>query len=564
MDLAYGVGCRIVVNGAEAVGLAGHVYQVVVDEQLQLPAMFAITLTDDQDRDIINRTGLRAGADVEIFVTGQGAEGDGHLVKGDVVAVECDYDHEGSVVVVRGYAASHRLHRGRRTRTFLDSTDSDIVKRIADEARIPIGEIEATSEVHQHVTQANQTDWEFLTGRARAIGYGLGMFKGRLGFGKPGKSSEAPPATDADADAAANDARYLVFHYNLLAFHGRLSAAEQVAKVEVRGWNQDKKEPVVARASGGTVSADLKVTDPSRLARTFGDPTYVAVTTPVSSEREAGDAARALAERIGSAFAEADGTSVGSTVLHAGTAVRVSRVTKDFDGAYVLSHTRHVIDGLGYRTHFTISGRHDRSLLGLVANGNGGGHATPHGKLPTDGLVRGVVSENDDPQKLGRVTVRLPWLDADFTSAWAPVMQLGAGPASGTLFLPAVNDEVLVGFEHGEIDRPVVVGGLFNSLDTPPPYGQLLDHGAVIGRGIYSRLGHRLMLHDANDVSGITFMTSKGEVSIGLNAKESKLVIQSQGAVDIDAVGEIKLHGSKVTVQADGELVLTGATVRIN
>jgi phage protein D len=565
----YAVGMTVLVDGAELdPALVAHIEQLVVDDDLQRPGMFALTMFDPT-QDIVRRTGMRAGAEIEVSIAVSGVADAGPLLKGDVVSVECDYDEIGSRVVVRGYAASHRLQRGRRTRTFQDVTDSDMVRQIVDEAGIELGEIEDTKEVHRHVTQPNQTDWDFLVTRAHRLGLDLTVAGGSLRFGSRPASSGAPPEADADSDPAGLDPRHLVYGYNLKAFHGRMSAAQQVARVEIRGWDQDRKEPVVAAVAAGTRAAGLAVGDPSTFAHAFGDRTFVEVSTPIGSEREAEDAAAALAERIGSAFAEAEGTAVGSTALRAGVAVRVSRVTEDFNGAYVLSQTRHVVDRTGYRTHFTISGRQDRSLLGLVRAGVGAAGAETVGAVDgTAVLVRGTVSENADPEKLGRVRVRLPWLDAAFSSAWAPVVQLGAGPASGTFFLPAVGDEVLVGFEHGQVDRPIVVGGLFNKTDQPPVYGQYLDNGAVTGRAIVSRQGHQLVMHDANDLSGITISVLDADrrtvVSIGLNALEEKLVIRAQGAIDIDAGGEVTLRGSKVTVQSDGDLVLKGKRITLN
>lgn len=543
--------------------LLAHVEQVVVDEDLYRPAMFAITLVDP-NRDIIGRTGLRPGVEVEIAVVGPAAVDDRPLLTGDVVSIECDYDQLGARVVVRGYAASHRLHRGRRTRVFRDVTDSDIVKQIADEARLDVGTIDSTTEVHEHVSQANVTDWEFLTDRARGVGLDLTIVDGELRFGKRAASSAAP-------SEASRTPTHLMFGFNLEAFHGRVSAAEQVTDVEVRGWDEDRKEAVVATANAGTEAAALGKANPTELAGYFRAPTFIEVTAPVHSDREAGDTAKVIAERIGSAFAEAEGTSRGSTALRASVAVRVSGVSDHFVGAYVLTRVRHVINRRGYRTHFTVSGRHDRSLLGLVGangNGNGAGHGDGLAGRRAPGFVRGLVSDNQDPDKLGRVKVRFPWLDKDYSSTWAPVMQLGAGPDSGTFFLPAVGDEVLVGFEHGRVDRPVVIGGLFNKTDKPPVYGNFLDDGAVTGRGIWSRNGHRITLHDAEDTAGIIIRAVDGQggsvVSIGLNAKDKKLVVMSEGDIEVDALGDITLKGANVTVQADRELVLKGSTIKLN
>jgi uncharacterized protein (DUF2345 family) len=53
-------------------------------------------------------------------------------------------------------------------------------------------------------------------------------------------------------------------------------------------------------------------------------------------------------------------------------------------------------------------------------------------------------------------------------------------------------------------------------------------------------------------------------VSIGLNAKDKKLVIQTEDAVEITAMGDITLKGANVTVQADSQLVLKGAQIKLN
>ena len=569
MAVAYAVETSVLVDGRELEdALNAHIDQLVVDEDLHRPAMFAITLFDPQ-RDIVRRTGMRAGAEVEISIVGQGAKDDTSLLHGDVVTVECDYDTAGARVVIRGYAASHRLQRGRRTRTFTDATDSDIVEQVLKEAGIDAGEITPTTEVHEHVSQANQTDWEFLAGRARRLAFDLTATGGKVRFGPRRTSAEAPAEADADADPDGLDPRQLVFGYNLRAFHGRLSAADQVAKVEVRGWDEDRKQPVVALVDGGTGAAEVGSGAPTAFARAFGDLVFRDVTAPVRGEHEAENIARAIAERIGSAFAEAEGMALGNTALRAGEAVRVSRVSDDFAGAYVLSHVRHVVDREGYRTHFTIGGRHDRSLLGLVSSGVSSAPQRTSGAAEvTMGLVRGTVSDNQDPEMLGRVKVKLPWLDEAYSSGWAPVMQLGAGPSSGTFLLPAVDDEVLIGFEHGQVDRPIVIGGLFNKTDQPPNYAQYLDNGSVTGRAIVSRQGHQLAMHDARDESGITLgaVDDGGTtvVRIALDALDEKLVIRTKGAIELVADGEMTLRGSRVTVQSQGDLVLKGTTIKLN
>lgn len=558
------INASLTVSGMELrTELLAYVEQVVVDQDLYRPAMFAISLVDPR-HDIVEQSGLKPGVSIEIAAVGQGADEGEALVAGQVVSIECDYDQLGARVVVRGYDAAHRLHRTRRTRVFRNMTDSDIVKQVANDAGLQVGLIEPTSEVHDHVSQANVTDWEFLSDRARSAGLDLTIVDGELQLGRRGTSDAAPPDV-------GEDPRRLLFGYNLEAFHARVSAADQVANVQVRGWDDERKEPVAATVAAGTEAAGLDAAAPSELAGLFGSPTFVAVTRPIRSEREAESTAKVLAERIGSAFAEAEGTAHGNTALRAGAAVRVSGVSEQFNGAYVLTRVKHVINRRGYRTLFTVSGRHDRSLLGLVAGSNGNGNGHGHGDglegRRAPGFVRGLVSDNADPEHLGRVKVRLPWLDEAYSSNWAPVIQLGAGPDSGTFFLPAVGDEVLVGFEHGRVDQPIIVGGLFNGTDKPPSYSSYLDDGAVTGRGIWSRTGHQLTFHDADDLAGIVLQAVDGRrsvVSVGLNAKDRKLVLISDDKVEVRATGDIELKGTNVTIEADGQLVLKGSQIKLN
>ena len=572
MATPYAVGSAILVAGRKlSESLQAYVDEVVVDDDLHNPSMFAISLRDPR-RDIIGRTGLKPGAEVEIAVEGQGATDAAPLLVGNVVTIECDYDEIGARVVVRGYDASHQLHLGRTTQVFQNATDGDIFKQVVEQAGLTVGTIAPTTEVHEHVTQPNATAWEFLTARARQVGRDLVVAGKDVLLREPITADDAPSEAGAEADPASIDPRHLVYGFNLVAFHGRISAAEQVGSVEVRGYDVERKEAVVGTAQPGTVAAGITGGDPQKLGTIFGEPAFVRV-GKVKTAREAEDAAKALAERIGSGFAEVEGTARGSTALRAGVAVRVSRVSEEFNGAYVLSRVRHTLDRTGYRTHFTISGRHDRSLLGLVShasngNGNGNGNGAAKAEQRMYGLVRGLVSGNADPEKLGRVKVRLPWFAEDYSSHWAPVLQLGAGPESGTLFLPAVDDEVLVGFEFGDMDRPFVIGGLFNPIDKPPEYGHFLDDGKITGRSITSRKGHELAFLDGDDNSGLTIMvvgdSKTPVVSIGFNATDQKLVIQSEGNVDVDAQGEINLSANKITVDAKSKLVLKGGMVEIN
>ncbi len=221
------------------------------------------------------------------------------------------------------------------------------------------------------------------------------------------------------------------------------------------------------------------------------------------AEDAATNAAKGLAASVGSTFAEAEGMVVGDPSLKAGTTVSVSGVGNPFDGKYVLTSTRHILDRYGYRTQFVVSGRQDRTTIGLVSSG---GAASPSGVGHlVVGAVPAVVTEvKDDPESLNRVKVEFPWLDDSFSSDWARVVMLGVGKDRGFAFLPEIDDEVLVCFEQGDFRRPYVLGGLYNGTDTPKDAGSLVDSasGAIAVRAI-TTVGHQLKFTDADSGKGI-------------------------------------------------------------
>ena len=118
------------------------------------------------------------------------------------------------------------------------------------------------------------------------------------------------------------------------------------------------------------------------------------------------------------------------------------------------------------------------------------------------GVVVGFVSNNKDPMGSGRIRVKFPWLSDNDESTWAPLVTPMAGDGRGFMYIPEVDDEVMVTFEHGDIHRPYVLGGVWNGIDKPP-----LNSGDAVGsdgkvnkRIIKSRSGHTILLDDTRAV----------------------------------------------------------------
>jgi phage protein D/phage baseplate assembly protein gpV len=534
------------------------VEQVVVDDSRTLPDMFTLRFRDPQ-HEVLVKAGLTLGAKVKIFGGPVGGEAKILLISGEVTGLEAEIDETGTHVVARGYDVTHRLQRGRNTRTFVDTSEGEIVRRIASQAGIDLGEIEDPPTTHALVSQANQSDYDFLRGRAREIGFDLSVRGDKLYFQLPIESSSAPATGTLQTDSPLA----LVLGANLNAFLPRITAAEQVNEVEVRGWDPDTQQTVSATAQAATTSVTLADATPATAASAFASESkFVLGDRPLTKSDEVQRVADAVAEQIGSAFAEADGIADGDPTLRAGTAISVAGVGHPFEGRYTVTASRHVIGPGGYRTHFTVSGRQERSLLGLASSGETSGDASAGG-APIYGVVIGIVSDCDDPQKQGRVKLKLPWLSDDYASDWARVVSVGGGDKRGIAFVPEVQDEVLVAFEQGDVRSPFVLGGLWSGAHAQPQSGDLVSGGQVQKRVLQSRNGHRIVFSDDGDDEGVSVTSQDGAHHVNiLTSNPGTIEIKTSGKVTISG-DSIELHGTSVSIKADSSLDLQGATVNV-
>ena len=522
-----------------------------VDDSQRLPDM-AVLRFRDTDHIVISKGNATIGGALKVSVQTADAQSPTVLFSGEITALETSFDSVGTFTVIRGYDQAHRLFRGRQTYTYTQVTASDVAKTVAQRAGLSVGSVTSTSTVYDHLSQSASTDWEFLDGLARDVGFEITVRDGKFSFGPPKAASTAP---DGSAQPGQDP---LVLHQgtDLLRFRAVVTSAQQVKTVHVRGWDVASKKALVGTAPAQTTSAVLPGTTPADLAHAFGDPEYVATDVPFRSQSEVDAAAKALADQIAGSFAEVDAVARGNPKLAAGQAISVESLGKPFDGKYTISTSRHRFDPTtGYTTAFAVTGRAERSLRGLTAGGD---------TSTRPGVAIGTVSDANDPQGQGRVKLTFPWLSDDYVSDWARTVQLGAGKARGGMTVPEVGDEVLVAFEQADFRRPCVLGGLFNGVDTPDTGGGTLvdsGSGAINRRSIVSRRGHRIDLHDADGrTEGITLSTTGDKLKLELDAVGTKVTVHSDGTVLVEGKQGITIDSSSADLELKGGQIKVSAT----
>ncbi|WP_209306368.1 VgrG-related protein [Blastococcus sp. CT_GayMR19] len=516
-----------------------------VDDSLNLPDLFVLRFRDP-DRLVLSKTGITIGAAVTVSVLTGDEQAPALLVAGEVTSLEVDFDTTGTFTVVRGYDHAHRLFRGRGTHAYTQVTASDVMTAVARRAKLQLGDVQPTTTVFDHVAQTGASDWEFLESLAREIGFEVAVREGKLDFRAPKTASTAPGHERADENPLV-----LQLGADLLRFRAVVTAAEQVGEVQVRGWDVAQKRPLVGTAAARTNTAELTGVDPAGLATTFGNRTYVSGDVPYGTQAEVDVAATALADQLAGAFAEFSGLARGNARLRADVAFTIGNVGAPFDGKYTITSSRHSYDAAtGYTTALTVSGRQDRSLLGLTSGGGRGGPG---------GVLVAQVSDTNDPQQQSRVKLTFPSLSDDYVSDWARTVQPGAGRDRGALVLPEVGDEVLVGLDGA--GRPYVLGGLYNGVDIPAKGPvDVVDGGtgAVNRRSLVSRRGHRIDLLDEDGrTEGLSLTTADDALRLVLDATGTAVTVHSDGTVTVEGAKGVVVDAKQ------SKLELKGATVEV-
>ncbi len=388
---------------------------------------------------IIDHALLAVGKAIEIKLRKAEETAVKPVFKGEIVALEPEFTEQDCIVAVRAYDKGYKLHGKRVSRTFQNQKAEDMVRQIGSEAGVAAGTLDATGVVHKFFQQSMETNWEFCWRLAAMNDFEFVVEEDKFHFRKRQAKSAA-----AHVDVGQRTCS---------TFRPRMSGVGQpkdVTVAELRPGDQAARvgpgrNGAGVREDGGVATAAAGSSASSPAARSWSADRVVADTS------EAKQVAQSVLDRIAGSFVEAEGKAIGNPAIRAGSTLTITKVGKRFSGDYVLTQTTHTVRGGDrYTTSFVVSGRSGNAFADLLQ--------TAQKAAWSNQLVVGVVTNNKDPDGMGRVRVKFPALGDTIEGWWARVATINAGNERGLFMLPEVNDEVVVAFEHGDTRRPIVIG----------------------------------------------------------------------------------------------------------
>lgn len=507
------------------VSLSKKIINVEVTEKLDEGASFELTLRGEFDMDtkifkLIDDSPFNVGNKVTIKI---GYGSNLHtMVMGRITSFEPSFfSGDTPTLKIRGQDPSYDyIKRASPKKTFVEKTYSDIVRMIAQEAGLQC-EVDNTGKFEKNITKNHtQTYYAFLKDIKDKVGFNFYIKEQKLYFVKPVHNKKEIFTLELGKD--------------IVSFNPTMNTAGLLTKVEVRGHNpQDPNTSFIGEANAGSELAALANKMGSK------DLAKKVMTVDVVNSKEH---AVAIAE---AELAKANDTLFGGKVeciglpqIRVGVNVKLGKVGKLFSQKYDVTETTHTINERGYITQFSIG--HNSSILDELGTTN-----KSVGDL--NGVVAGIVTNNKDPDKLGRLKVKFPWFSDDHETDWVRMTTFMTGGGRGSFFLPEVGDEVLVAFENGNIDRPYVIGALWNGVDKPP---ETNSDGKNNIRKIRSRSGHELIFNDEENKENIEIHTKAGhKIFLDDTSDKEKIEIQDKSgnnSILIDSPGNsITISGQK-------------------
>lgn len=429
----------------------------------------------------------------------------------------------------------------KKSRHFVEVTDSDAVNEILGDYNIQTGNIAATDNTFTDLVQFDACDWDFIIMRMEA--------NGLVCIADMNEFKVVKPTMDGDAIATVQ------FGANVIEFDGNIDARRQMGAVSSLSWDPANQDYATGDSSepGWTTTGNLISGD---LASAVGAEKENLKHSGAITVEELTNWSDAVLLRSRMAYLRGRVRIQGFSQALPGTLLDLVGFGDRFDGPVWVGGVRHEISQGNWITDIE---------FGMSEEW----HAKRHraSELPANGLLAaisglhtGIVTAlESDPLNEMRIKVLIPSINLDGEGVWARVATLDAGDSRGSFFLPEIDDEVLIGFLNDDPRYPVVLGMMHSSAHSPPE--EASDDNHI--KGFYSRSGMRIRFDDETTIltidtpGGHQFILDDDAGEVSLTDSNGNTFSMTSSGITLDSAGDLILKASgKVSVEGGSNMEL--------
>ena len=480
------------INGARLSAVdARTLSDVTVRQKLSTPSQCEVVF-EDFGLPAANAPAFRAGDALQVVLS---SDRDA-LFSGEVTAVEYEYGAEtGRRVRVRAYDRLHRLRKRQPVRTHVDVKIDQLASELVSDAGLQF-EGQVDGPVWDRVFQYRQSDLELLVETAGSIGAYVFV---------EGSTCKLFTLEGSGGGIA------LELGKSLMEARVEVNGDKSCRSVRACGWDTATVQNHDVRSSlprtGRRVEAEAAP------AHVGGSGEVSLMDIPAADNAHAEGIAQGELDRRTAREVTIWGIAEGDRRLTPGKRVDVTGLDPAVCGQYVLTSVEHRITAkFGFISEIS-------SEPPAAARPSRGTSAAP-----------GLVTRVDDPEKRGRVQVKLPSF-GDLETGWMNVIMPGAGGKKGMIAVPDVNDQVLLLFAQNDPSRGIVLGGLYGEGCAAPDCG--VEGSAVRQYSIMTPGGQKIALNDTR--RSIRFEDQQGSY---VELAPKGVTLHSSAPLTIEAPGQ--------------------------
>lgn len=466
--------------------------------------------------------------------------------KGVVTGLTLKQKDLSSVFVLKGYSPTIVLEDNTRRQTYQEKGLSDIYEAVL--GNYPANILKKslnprTSAPIKYLAQYDESNFHFLNRLAAEYGEWFYYDGTQLCLGDP---------DDADAKDFKVDGIQTC----------DLSIDLRAPKFNLTAYDYTQDQTLKGDASPGMVEGlnnfgSFAMDESQQL---FAGESSYAATNPATSSSDMADQAKTRVSAVAGDMVVFRGNgvipelTVGDVIKVSGSIPQIGgRGSDDSFGDYRVTGITHRVDEKGnYSSTFTAI---PKTLKIPPAN--------PDVVKPVGRPELGIVTDNQDPEQLGRVKVNFMWdTSNELDSGWVRVgtFYSGGSDGKGALFIPEVGAQVMVGYEQNDPNYPFVITSLYpKKSDTRAAQSQNSE------KIIYTTAGNTIDFSDASGSNTITITNANmtgTAITLSFSSNGS-IGIQTDGTIDIKSGQDMTIGGQNITIKADQKLSLQGSDVEV-
>lgn len=539
------------------------VFSIQVERHVnRIPSARIVLLDGDSD------TGNFAASSSSIFVPGSqltieaGYDSSNKIIFSGLITQQAIHVSEtmGSTLEVECRDTAIKMAVGRKSLTFSNKKDSDIISSIIGNYSGLSSSVAATGTEWPQQVQYYSTDWDFILSRAEANGLIVLVVDGKITVASPGANTDPVLA--------------VTYGDSIYEFSAGMNAVSQLDTVKASAWDY-KSQAINTGSATNTISGPGNISS-KKLSAVAGPANFQLQTSVAAETADLTDWCRAQLVKSSYAKIIGDVKVDGSALLLPGVFLTIGGLGNRFNGDHFISGVTHNIAAGNWFSEIS---------LGMSPNWfteEPDVMAPPAaGLLPgVSGLFQGTVKKIfDDPDSQYRILVNVPLFDPNGDGLWARLTNFYSTSGAGAFFLPEVGDEVILGFLNEDPRYPVILGSVYSS-NTLKPFTGLNPNEKNQLKAIVSRSGIYIQFDDVDKILTVTtpaankMVYSDKDKKISINDQNGNSIVMSESGIDIKSPKNINIEAQQnvtikgvqgVTVQSSaGDVSASGINIKEN